>query len=142
MLRDKSRFTKSYPSAKESIKRPVIVSSIGGFFVGKPASDQYIFYYVSNRKIEFKNNFIGSYFSSLNASTAQKTFQIYIQNSFGHNHVANIVINAGNTQGIISTLPGANQHLNVGDSIYIKAPTTQDLTLSDLTISLAGDLIP
>jgi hypothetical protein len=142
MLRDKARFGKIYPINKGSILRPVIVASLGTFFSGKPENDQIIFYYVSTRKFEFKNNFLGSFFSVLIAPTSTQQLSIFMQNSSGHNHVANIVIESGKINGIFQTLPGANQHLNIGDSLYIKAPLIKDLTMSDLNISLAGDLIP
>jgi hypothetical protein len=142
MIFDKARFVKSYPINKGSILRPVLLVSIGGFFSDKPENSQNIFYYVSNRKIEFKKDFQGSVFQCLNLSTDTKIFDIFIQQGNSSGKVATITVNAGEKVGNFSTISGVNHSLRIGDAIYIQAPSIQDSTLSDICFSLAGDLIP
>jgi hypothetical protein len=142
MIRDKARFSKNYPILKENILRPVILVSIAGFFSEKPENNQNIFYYVSNRKIDFKKDFQGSIFTCLTAPTQTKIFNIFIQKGNTSFNVANITINAGSFYGRFSTNIGANQNLGVGDALYIQAPAVQDATLENISFSLAGDLIP
>lgn len=141
MLRDKARFKKTYPTSKNVIQKQIIFASINGYFQGTPNNSQIIFYYVSNRRIEFRKDFENSHFIVTNAPITSQIFKIYIQSYGSYTHVANITFNSNEKNGIFSTLTGINHILQPGQSIYIQAPSTIDTNLSDITFALFGDLL-
>ena len=141
MLRDKNRFKKVYPTSKGVIQKQIIFASINGFFEGTPNNSQNIFYYVSNRKIEFRKDFENSYFSVQIAPISEQIFKIYIQKDGIYSNVANIILSANEKNATFSTNIGVNHIINPGEALYIQAPSSIDTNLSDISFSIFGDLL-
>lgn len=141
MLRDKARFKKTYPTSKDVIQKQIIFASINGYFEGTPSNSQNIFYYVSNRRIEFRKDFENSHFSVFSVPTTQQIFKIYMQNQGSYANVATITLNANENSATFSTIIGVNHIINPGQSIYIEAPSSVDTNMSNISFSLFGDLL-
>ena len=141
MLRDKNRFKKVYPTSKGVIQKQIIFASINGFFEGVPNTLQNIFYYVSNRKIEFRKDFENSHFSVRLAPTTEQVFKIYIQKYGIYSNVANITLAANEKIATFNTIIGVNHIINPGEALYIEAPLTIDSNLTDISFSIFGDLL-
>jgi hypothetical protein len=124
--------TNSGATALEWANMPSNPYDVGAFYNGNPSGDTVICLHVFNRSATFPIDFTGSHGISLNAATAQTTFSIYKNNTL----IGNMVFAISATTATFTA--ASETTFIIGDILKVVAPTTPDITLSDITFLLAG----
>lgn len=107
--------------------------SIGVWVAGKPAAGEKVARVAVPKAADFPNDLTGSIAVAQVASTGNVSFAVSVNGSAE----GTIVFNASDT-GVFTGFGAIN--LVAGDIVQITAPSTQDATLADISITLLGEL--
>lgn len=102
------------------------------FIDGKPNANEVIMRVVAARAFTCQANFAGSYAFLTTPPAAQVIISI-MKNGV---QIGTLTFAASATSGVFAS--SASPTFNIGDQFSMVMPATQDATLSDLTISIAG----
>lgn len=109
---------------------------IGVFIPGLPDDAGIVVKYVFDRDVDFVDDFVGSYGHVEVNPTSTSVFTVFKNGS----SIGTISISTG---GVFTfTTTGGATSFAAGDRIKVTAPTPQDLTLSDVSITFAGTRSP
>lgn len=100
---------------------------------GKPGPSEVLFDYVAVREYTLPANFAGSYFEADAAATAEAEFSVTKDDV----EIGTITVAAA---GTTATFVSAGSTVAAGERVKIIAPSVQDATLADFTLTIKGDL--
>lgn len=107
---------------------------IAGIYNGKPLSSETIFRFVAVRSYDFSTTSADHYFYSAVTSSASKTFDLYRNATL----IGSVSFSANNAFGTV-TINSAS--FVAGEIFSILAPSSQDITLSDLYFTFKADTV-
>jgi hypothetical protein len=113
----------------------VAIYDVGCFSQGKPEASSALLKLVSPRNFELPAGLAGSIAKAATGANAQAVFSIK-KNGV---QVGTLTFAAAATSGTFSS--ASIQTIGVGDVLEISSPASQDSSLSDIAVTLAGTLI-